>query len=337
MLEVIEPGLFSTIQDEGRPGAADLGVPRGGACDPLALAVLRGLVDCREPSTAALEMTLVGPVLAVREDCLVGLSGADLRCEVVPEGRALHPGTTALVRAGTTLRFGEGRDGARGYLSLAGGISCERVLGSASTCLVGGFGGFGGRRLATGDVLRPVRRGLPEREGPPWPGPVSGVVSDDASGVVRIVPGPHADAFPVAAQALLESTDWQVSSQSDRVGLRLDGPPIPRHEGSELPSLGMVWGAIQAPSGGGPIVLLADHQTVGGYPVIAVAISVDRPILGQLRAGDRVRFRTVTLEDARRLRLVAQSVLRDQARAWSGSFEADRADDCQGRSPDPRA
>lgn len=323
MLEVIEPGLFSTIQDEGRPAAVDLGVPRGGACDPLALAVLRALVDCREPSTVALEMTLVGPELAVRADCLVGLTGADLRCEVLPEERALHPGTTALVRAGTTLRFGEPRGGARGYLSLAGGIRCERILGSASTCLAGGFGGLGGlggRRLATGDVLTPVRPGGSERD-PPWPGPVSGVVGDDAPRVVRIVPGPHAEAFPVAAQALLQSTDWQVSSQSDRMGLRLAGPPIPPTDGSELPSLGMVWGAIQVPPSGQPIVLLADHQTVGGYPVIAVAISVDRPVLGQLRAGDRVSFLTVTMEEARRLRLVAQAVLRDQARAFRTSGE----------------
>lgn len=321
MLEVIEPGLFSTIQDEGRPAAADLGVPRGGACDPLALAVLRALVDCREPSTVALEMTLVGPELAVREDCLVGLTGADLRCEALPEGRALHPGATAMVRAGTTLRFGEAPDGARGYLSLAGGIDCERVLGSSSTCLVGGLGGFGGRWLTTGDVLRPVRPGLAERDGCLWPGSVSGVVAGDAPRVVRIVPGPHGDAFWAEAHTLLESTDWQVSPQSDRMGLRLDGPPLPRATGSESLSMGMVWGAIQVPASGQPIVLLADHQTVGGYPVIAVAISVDRPVLGQLRAGNRVSFLTVTMEEARRLRLVAQAVLRDQARAFRTSGE----------------
>ncbi len=326
MLEVIEPGLFSTIQDEGRPGAADLGVPRGGACDPLALAVMRELVDCREPSTVALEMTLVGPELVARETCLVGLTGADLGCQLLPEGRAVPPGTTFVVHPGTTLRFGEARDGARGYLSLAGGISCERVLGSASTCLVGGFGGFGGRRLATGDVLRPVRPRLMERDGSLWPGRISGVVGGDAPRVVRVVPGPHAEALAADAGALLGSTDWQVSPSSDRMGLRLDGPPIPMVDGGELLSLGMVWGAIQMPPGGQPIVLLADHQTVGGYPVIAVAITVDRPILGQLRAGDRVRFRAVTLDEARRLRLVAGAVLRDAARAFRASAEAHRAD-----------
>lgn len=180
-----------------------------------------------------------------------------------------------------------------------------------------------------------MRPDLNEREGCLWPGPVSGVVGGDAPRLVRVVPGPHAEAFPAGAQVLLGSTDWQVSPSSDRMGLRLDGPPIPVADEPELLSLGMVWGAIQLPPGGQPIVLLADHQTVGGYPVIAVAIAVDRPILGQLRAGDRVRFRTVTLEEARRLRLVAEAVSRDLvaeavsrdgARAFRASVEARRAE-----------
>ncbi|MEO7118898.1 MAG: hypothetical protein ABIZ34_08000, partial [Candidatus Limnocylindrales bacterium] len=161
MLEILSPGLLSIVVDGGRPWAADQGVPRGGACDPLALHVLEALLGGEPGTTAVLEMSLLGPELAVRETCLIGLAGADLGGEVVEERRRLRPGSATLVEAGTTLRFPEAHDGCRAYLGLAGGIEVPLMLGSRSTCLVGRFGGIDGegRPVRAGDLLRPTDPG----------------------------------------------------------------------------------------------------------------------------------------------------------------------------------
>ncbi len=322
MLEVLDPGLHSTIQDEGRPHAAPLGVPRGGAADPLALAVLRVLIGCDEPTTVALEMNLVGAAFAVRETCLVGITGADFGATVVEEHRALRPGTARVVQAGTTLTFGEARDGARAYLSLDGGIDCPRVLGSASTCLVGGFGGIDGRPLRAGDKLRPVHRGTdPAGEGR-WPGAVSGCQAAGRPQVIRVVAGPHLDRFEPGALDSLAAEEWTVSPRSDRMGIRLTGGSPRGAEAGETASVGMVWGAIQVPAGGEPIVLGPDHQTVGGYPVIACAIGPDRPTVGQVRAGDVLRFEPIDLDEARMLRLTDRAVFRDLELAFRAVGES---------------
>ncbi len=310
MLEVVDPGLLSTIQDAGRPWAADQGVPRGGACDPLALRVLEQLVGGPAGSTAALEITLAGPELAVRETCVIGLSGADLECEVTEERRPLRPGTTALVRAGTTLRFGAARDGCRAYLSLAGGIDVPLVLGSRSTCSVGGFGGIDGegRPIRAGDLLRPMKPGALGLAGRRWPGRAGGSVGASGSTVVRVVAGPHLDRFPKGSLEGLRSNSWEVSGRSDRMGIRLDGSALPVPARPDLVSIPVTWGAVQVPPSGQPIVLLADHQTVGGYPIVAVVASVDRPVLGQLRAGDAVRFEVVEAVLARRLKIASDAI-----------------------------
>lgn len=296
MLEVIDGGALSTIQDRGRE-ASDLGVARGGACDRTALAALEVLVEGR----GAVEMTLSGATFAVRQTCVIGLTGADFGGELVEERRRVRPGTTMLVHKGTTLRFGACLDGARAYLSLAGGIDVPEVLGSRSTCLAGAFGGIHGRPLRAGDELKALGPERLDLAGRRWTGAVSGALPNPGMAPVRVVLGPHVSGIaPPALDALL-GTEWTVSLRSDRMGLRLDGPPIPDVETRELLSLPMVEGAVQLPPGGTPIVLLADHQTVGGYPVPLVVASVDRPRLGQLRPGDRLRFEGITLDEAFRL------------------------------------
>lgn len=301
MLEVIEPGLLSTVQDGGRQAAA-LGVPVGGACDRTALRALTRLVD----GDAVIEMTLLGATFAVRETCVVGLTGADFGGAIVEESRVLRPGTTALVQAGTTLRFGAGLDGARAYLSLSGGIAVPQVLGSRSTCLAGDFGGLAGRPLRAADILRAVHPGRLELAGRHWPGESSGRLPEPELTPVRVVLGPHVALVGPDALDRLLGTDWTVDPRSDRMGLRLEGAPIPANAPAtstatgELLSLPMVLGAVQLPPGGSPIVLLADHQTVGGYPVPLVVASVDQPRLAQLRPGDRLRFEGITLDEAYR-------------------------------------
>jgi antagonist of KipI len=295
MLEVIEAGVLTSIQDVGRPDWTHLGVPVGGACDPWSLAVAN-LLAGNDAGAAALEMTLVGATLAVREPMSVGLAGADLGGVVRESGRRLLPGRSHRLEAGTTLAFpgdaGAGA-GARAYLALPGGIDVPLVLGSASTALGAGFGGLDGRTLRPGDVLQAAgqRDDAPSSE-VVWPALGDDLLSPPDR-PIRLLAG------PAPGLEALVAAEWKVGSGSDRVGLRLEGPPLEAPASGELLSHGVVSGAIQLPPGGAPIVLLADHQTTGGYPIVAIVITADHPRLGQLRPGASVRFAATTIDEAR--------------------------------------
>jgi antagonist of KipI len=306
MLEVIEPGLLTTVQDAGRPDWTHLGVPIGGAGDGWSLAVAN-LLAGNAPGIGAVEMTLVGATFAVRAPITIGLAGADLGGIVRESGRPLPPGRTHRLDRGTTIAFGgdaSSRAGARAYLAVRGGIDVPLVLGSTSTALGPGFGGVDGRLLQPGDILRPAAaipgtHGIdgPARSDSVWPTLTDDPLAEAARDApIRILPGPASGVEAIVA------AEWRVGAGSDRVGLRIEGPPIAAGEalaGRELLSHGVVLGAIQIPAGGAPIVLLADHQTTGGYPIAAVVITADHPRLGQLRPGAEVRFVATTIEDAR--------------------------------------
>ncbi len=306
VLEVLEPGLLTTVQGRGRPDAVDLGVPLGGACDPWSLAVANVLVG--NPLTnAALEMTLAGATFGVLEDCLVAVAGADM-------GAGLPIGRSVLLRRGETVAFGPARagSGVRTYLALAGSIDVPEILGARSTCLVGGFGGLDGRPLRAGDVIRrrEAQRPLGERA---WPGAVTPLTGPPPQ-QVRVVRGPDADAF-AAAYATMLDIGWTVSGRGDRQGIRLDGPALVSEKAATMLSRGVTWGTVQLPPDGIPIILLADHQTVGGYPAIAVVISADRPLIGQLGPGDEFLFVEVSLANAQRLLRVQADEFERLARA----------------------
>jgi antagonist of KipI len=292
VLEVIEPGLLTTVQDAGRRDAVHLGVPVGGACDAWSLDVANALAG-NEPGAAALEMTLLGCSLRVVEDCYLAVAGADM-------GGTVTAGEGRRARRGEVLAFGPAAEGSgvRTYVAVAGGIDVPPVLGSRSTCLVGGFGGLDGRPLRAGDVVAAADRtgvGPPRR----WPGPASALAAR-ADKAIRIVRGP--DAAAGDAFERLVSGEWAVSGRSDRQGVRLDGPALAGAAAATMLSRGVTWGTVQLPPDGAPIVLLADHQTVGGYPVIAVAISADWPLLGQLGPGDGLHFAETSIDDAQRAR-----------------------------------
>ena len=335
-LEVLQPGLLTTVQDLGRPDAAALGVPHSGACDPLALSAANLLVG-NAPGAAALEMSLLGPELRVLRPCLAALAGADFEASIAESGVRLEPGSSMLLSAGTTLRMGAAGDGARGYLALRGGIDVPLVLGSASTALTAGFGGIGGRALLPGDLIAiGDLEGMDDVSPAPrtWLGPGASSGCPAATGTValRVVRGPHADRLGPEAWDRLIGTTWDVDPRSDRMGVRL----IPsagnaRHTstdaGGSLASLPMTWGAIQLPPGGAPICLLADHPSVGGYPVIAVVISADLPTLGQLRAPHRVAFQAIELGDAQAAFLRGQAELDEAARRLSPTTTAAAAAD----------
>jgi len=341
MLEVVAAGPLATIQDGGRPGLAHLGVPRSGACDPWSLAVAN-LVMGNPPDSPALEITFGGLDLEASETCAVGLAGADLGAVASgPPERHLATGRVHRLARGERVRFDGGRRGIRAYLSLAGGIAAPRVLGSVSP-VVGGDARLGadgaavhrGTGLVPGDRLVPQRRGDLTAVGRSWPGARQPPTSTDRGRtpalpaerrngpvLIEVVAGPDADRFAPGALESLVATSWTVAPTSDRMGIRLDGPPLTIVGIAEHLSVGMVWGAIQVPPDGVPIVLLADHQTVGGYPVLAVATTADRSALGQLRPGDAVRFELTTVEAAQAhwrdvtaaLRQAAEALDRDAA------------------------
>ncbi|CAN5801063.1 biotin-dependent carboxyltransferase family protein [soil metagenome] len=322
MLEVVEPGLLSTVQDFGRSDAAEWGVPRGGACDIWSLSMANLLVGNR-PDAAALEITLAGPTLRVLEGCLVGLAGADLGARIVETGQRLEPGTSHLLQAGMTLAFGsaEERTGIRAYLALAGAIDVAQVLGSASTCLVGGFGGMSGRAVRLDDVMRQAAEAVTPRERR-WPDDTTQPALEAARGVIRVLPGPHRRRLASRSFARLVGSEYRVSARGDRQGIVLDGTRLPgREDAAPMLSQGVPWGAVQVPQDGHPICLLADHQTVGGYPVLAVVISADLPLLGQLGPGDPVRFSAVSGEEA-------VDALRRRQAEWQSALRAlDEVDD----------
>ena len=300
-LEVIDGGLLTTVQDAGRPDWTHLGVPESGAADRWSLAVANLLVG-NVAGAAALEMTLVGPTLVARAPVTIALAGADLRARI-RGGRRLAPGRTQRLVPGDVLEIpGDAAatpaTACRGYLAVAGGIAVPVVLGSRSTCLAGGFGGIEGRPLRTDDA---ISAGAAARAGsarPPalvWPVPDDGRPERaDRHAVLRVLAvDPGGDFDAIAAR------EWRVGSAADRVGIRLDGDPLPAGTGGETTTHGVPWGAIQVPPDGRPIVLGVDHQATGGYRVVGVVISADLPLLGQLRPGASVRLEATNPARAR--------------------------------------
>ena len=333
VLEVIAPGLLTTIQDTGRPGHRDLGVPIGGACDPVGLAVAN-LVIGNRPGDAAIECTLLGPELLVLDDTVVGLGGADLGARLDRGGRRLAPGRAHRVLAGERIVFepGADADACRAYLAVRGGIDVPFVLGSRSTSLVGAFGGFEGRPLRAGDRLGAVN-GQARRVDPTarWPGALT---PRALSAPVRVLAvagiGPASGSgSPAGPLAALARSEWRVAAASDRRGIRLDGPPIDEVGDASAPSHGVVPGTVQLTPSGQPIVLLPDCGTTGGYPVIGVVIAADRWRLGQAGPGTCIAFEIVDHEIARQATSELRSWIAEGERRIR-SASADSWDDLAG-------
>ncbi len=280
MIEVLAAGALTTVQDLGRPGWAHLGVPRSGAADPRSLRLANRLLANPE-TAAALETTLVGPRLRFARDATVALAGAPVDARI--GGRAAAMNAPIRVRAGEVLEVGPASAGLRTYIAVRGGLECRLTLGSAATDLLTGLGP---RSLRAGDRLAvgPPPAAQPSVD-------VAPTTALAAEPVLEVLVGPRDDWFTADALRVLTSALYTVSDTSNRVGLRLRGPTLSRCRDDELKSEGIVSGALQVPPSGTPILLLADHPTTGGYPVIAVVASADLPLAGQLRAGQGLRFR----------------------------------------------
>ncbi|MFF8969514.1 biotin-dependent carboxyltransferase family protein [Streptomyces sp. NPDC014995] len=281
-LAVVRAGALTTVQDRGRPGHAHLGVPRSGALDAPAAALVNRLVG--NPADAAvLETTLNGCTLRPRSAVTVAVGGAP--CPVSVDGRPAAWGAPVPVPAGALLEVGPALRGVRSYVAVSGGIAVEPVLGSRSTDLLSGLGPAplaDGTVLPLGHVLAPH----PRVDVAPQPAPPSELV-------LRVTPGPRDDWFTPAAIRTFTSRAYRVSPMSNRIGLRTEGPALERARPGELPSEGMVLGAVQVPPDGRPVVFLADHPTTGGYPVIGVVRPADLPAAAQAVPGTPVRFTAV--------------------------------------------
>lgn len=287
MIEVLTPGPATTLQDLGRQALGHLGVPSAGAVDRLNLRIANRLVG-NSDAAAALEMTAEGAILRFTADARVALSGGALELQL--DGAPVPMYQTLFVKAGTELRCGRIAHGWRSYLAVAGGIQATPVLGSRSTDTLAKLGPA---PLATGMLLKvsavpALSEGSYLRSAPQYA----------ASARLRILAGPHQEWFAPEALLALRNGVFRVSSQSDRVGLRLEGPALQRVKEGELPSLGMVEGAVQVPGSGQPIVLMANHGATGGYPVVANVIAADLHLAAQLAPGAEVSFMDVSRAEA---------------------------------------
>lgn len=315
--KILKPGLLSSIQDAGRWGHQKEGVPVNGAMDLLALRTGNLLLGKPE-GAAALEVCQPGPTLAFEQNHLIAITGAMLQPRI--NGQPIKMWRPLWVRAGSQLDFGPSVAGRFAYLHLAGSFGLPRLMASMSTYLRGGFGGFRGRALQTGDLL-PVEKPaeaayllaalLQQKAGSncfchaSWFAKPHALQTrprkENAVSVIRAVAGPEWLQFSTDSQQKFQEAEFRISNRSDRMACQLEGPLLSRITDKQLISSAVSFGTIQVPANGFPLVLLADRQTTGGYPRIAQVASVDLPVLAQLQPGSAIKFRLISLQQAQRL------------------------------------
>jgi antagonist of KipI len=305
VIEVQAPGLLTTVQDLGREGFGPMGVSPSGAADPVALRIGNRLVG-NEEGAAGLEMTLHGGTFSFPMGGVVALTGSDFDSTL--DGVPVEPWTSVLADLCQTLRVGPTQAGARCYLCVHGGIAVQDFLGSASTHILSGLGGHEGRALRVGDVLK---IGAAKAKDLFRPRSLAATAWERLAPrkLLRVTPGPQSEWFPEAAQKIFYESPYRVAEESNRMGIRLEGAPIPAPSGGEMISEGVSLGAIQVPESGKPIILFVEQQTTGGYPKIANVISADLPSVGQLRPRDEIRFQLVNFETARSLLIEQEKLL----------------------------
>jgi antagonist of KipI len=289
-LLVIRPGMLTTIQDLGRWGRQESGVPVAGPMDAYSHRLANRLLG-NPDDAAALEITLIGPEFEASEETTCVVAGAEF--ETTVNGAAIESAKPFVVPAGARLRFGARRAGARATLAVRGGLAVPPVLGSRSTSVVSRMGPLGGRPLAAGDVLPigPAGSGAPLSVGVPLTMPEGGAR-------LRTMQGPHEAMFSADALLTLFSSRFIVTAESNRMGYRLDGPVLRHSASTDILSDATPIGSLQVPASGTPILLMADRQTTGGYPKIGTVIGADLPLAGQLAPGDWIEFVECSRADA---------------------------------------
>lgn len=312
-IRVIRPGMLTSVQDLGRAGYQKFGVSVGGAMDTFALRVANLLLG-NEESEAALEITMCGASLLFEADATIAICGGDLSPKV--DGHPVPQWRPVRVQRGSTLQFGEARRGCRAYLSVTGGLDVPCVLKSRSTYLRAGIGGFEGRSLRAGDVLKcrgntmpcgATLRGWPclTEASPfvtlPWSVSPDLLPEYGSRPLIRAIRGRQFEWFTEESCSQMFSAEFEVTANSDRMGYRLAGPQLQQTESRELISEAVAAGTVQVPADGNAIILMADRATIGGYAKIAQVASIDLPVLAQTKPGDVLRFQEITVEEAQEL------------------------------------
>ena len=304
-IQVQSPGLLTTVQDLGREGFGALGVSASGAADPISLR-LGNLLVGNVPGAGALEMTLLGGTFVFPEGAILAITGSDFGATL--DAAPIEPWTSVKAKAGQTLRVGPTRSGARCYLCVQGGIAVKPFLNSASTHLLSGLGGHQGRALKKGDVLQIGPAAGPFQKESVSPKALQQLAPRK---VLRVTPGPQSDLFPATSRQAFFVNEYRVAEDSNRMGLRLEGPPLTQGPTGELITEGVSLGAVQITAAGLPIILFVEQQTTGGYAKIANVISADMHSLGQLRPRDEIHFEQVDFDAARALLLEQEQLLKE--------------------------
>ncbi|WP_301109877.1 biotin-dependent carboxyltransferase family protein [Sporosarcina sp.] len=307
VLEVLKPGMLTTIQDLGRSGYQQFGIVVSGAMDKYAMR-MANLLAGNDENAAVLEITLTGPTFSILEDCKIAITGADLSPSV--NGKPIPLWTEMDLKKGTVLEFGPIIDGCRTYLAIAGGFDAPLLMGSRSTYLRANIGGYEGRKLQKGDVLHAYNSQHETRKGY-RKSLHSELIPKYANEItLRIIKGPQWDAFTEDSQKKFLASTYEVSAHSDRMGYRLQGERLETNLTQEQITDPIPNGAIQIPNNGEPILLLADRQTTGGYPKIGVVVTVDLFKIAQGKPGDLVFFEAIDIEESHRLLAEQESVFK---------------------------
>ena len=293
--EILKPGILTTIQDLGRYGFSQFGVPPSGALDTFSFRVGNLLAGNREEE-AGLEITLMGLKIKALREAVIAITGGHFSPAL--NGEPLEMWRTHLLVEGDVIAFRKVLAGCRAYLAVGGGLVVPKIMGSCSTYLSGNFGGLEGRKLRRGDILYTPDIPAPlDKLGLRFPR--DWIPSPEKEPPLRVVAGPQNHHFTEKGSQTFYSSPYQVTPQCDRMGVRLEGPKIERRSDVEesIISEGLISGAIQIPGDGKPIIILTELVT-GGYTKIATIISADLPMVAQLKPGDQVRFKTISIEEA---------------------------------------
>lgn len=304
-IKVINPGVLTTIQDCGRIGFQQYGIPISGAMDLLSLQLANILVD-NDKNEACLEMTMVGPTIEFNFNTSIAITGADMMPQI--NGNSVRMYETIYIKSGDVLKFSTAKSGFRSYLSVQGGFDIPKVIGSKSTYIRGKIGGYEGRKLKNEDEIKinKISKLASKRKIPYH------MISEyKQKEIIRVILGPEEESFSKLGLKTFLNSEYEISNQFDRMGYKLNGPKIDHKTKPDIISTGITLGTIQVSGNGQPMVMLSDKQTTGGYTRIANVITIDIQKFGQLKSGNKIKFEKIELKKAQKLFIEQQKKIQE--------------------------